>query len=65
MSAESLKVAWRYNNLLVEESKTSAASRLEYKFDNSKEMGKAFANSPSQELKKEEFTVHLKYDAET
>lgn len=62
-----LKVAWRYNNLLVEESKTTggAGSRLEYRFDNSREMGSAFANSMSHQLNKEEYTIHLKYDAES
>lgn len=48
---DALKVAWRYNNLLVEESKTmggGSGSRMEYRFDNSREMGSAFANSMSQ-----------------
>ena len=44
---EGLKAAWTYNNLLKEESK-GVGSRVEYRFDNSKEMGSGFANSMSE-----------------
>jgi hypothetical protein len=38
---------------------------LEYKFDNSKEMGKTISNSLSHQLKKDEFTILMKYDSES
>ncbi len=64
---QQLKVAWRYNNLLSDEKNVASgqSNGLTYKFDNSKEMGKSFANSMSHELKKEENTIFMKYDPET
>jgi PAXNEB protein len=60
-----LKVAWRYNTLLdgstpaVMSAQTlvSPDGKLQYRFDNSREMGSAFANTPGHALKKEELTV--------
>ena len=38
---------------------------MQYKFDNSREMGKSMTNSMSNPLRKEEFTIYMKYSNET
>lgn len=67
---DSLKVAWRYQSLVDGDSETglpvsslSSASgeTIRYRFDSSREMGSAFANSMSHQLDKETYLVHMKH----
>jgi hypothetical protein len=60
-AADNLKVAWRYQNLV--DGGPAETTEDRYRFDNSREMGKAFANSMSNPLNKEEMTVVLQYFA--